>query len=196
MGRKKKEIKEELPKEEINGVQIKDSTSYEGSVILKIQKNGKILKTIKTKNKGTLRLFQGIALALQNTSSSVLVGSFLPQYLDAGSNGEETNITDTTLRNSILKGNRVVLNPLYPVPNRNSDPTGYISKFVGVIPYTLIGGSKIKELGLFADKTGDTLLARIVIPDDGISIYQGMNLIVEWDLDITNKEITTTPAIE
>lgn len=178
MGRKKKEIKQQ--KEEINGVKIKDSTGYEGSVILKIQKNGKTLKTIKTKNKGTLRLFQGIALALQNTSSSVLFGSYLPQYLDVGSETGDTDVRDTKLKNSILKSNRVPLNPLYPVLNGSiENATGYISKFVGVIPYVLVGGSVIKELGLFADKTGDTLLARITIDGDGIQIYQGMNLIVE-----------------
>lgn len=187
MGRKKKEIEQQ--KEEISGTKIEDSTGYEGSVILKIEKNGKILKTIKTKNKGTLRLFQGIALALQNTSSSVLFGSYLPQYLDAGSEAGETNVTDTTLKNSILKSNRVPLSPLYPVLNGTTinEATGYISKFVGVIPYVLVGGIVIKELGLFADKSGDTLLARINIGETGITIYQGMNLIVEWDLNITNK---------
>ena len=179
MGKKKKEIRQEKVKEEISGVKIKDSTGYEGSVILKIQKDGKILKTLKTKNKGTLRLFQGIALALQNTSSSVLFGSYLPQYLDAGSESGETDVRDTKLKNSILKNNRVPLNPLYPVLN-DSYPTatGYISKFVGVIPYTLVGGLSIKELGLFADKSGDTLLARIEL-QDGITIFQGMNLIIE-----------------
>lgn len=190
MGRKKKEME---IKEEISGVQIKDKTGYEGSVVLKLQKKGKILKTITTKNMGTLRLFQGMALALQNTSSSVLVGSYLPQYLDAGSDNISGSVRDTKLKSSILKTNRVPLNPLYPVLNNIDnpvleEPTGYISKFVGVIPYDLIGGANIRELGLFADKTGDTLLARITIPDaQAFTISQGMNLIVEWRLDIENK---------
>ena len=194
MARKKKII--ETPKEEVSGVQITDKTSYEGSVVLKLQKNGKILKTIKTKNKGTLRLFQGIALALQNTSASILVGSYLPQYLDAGSQDGETNIRQTTLNNSILKENRVPLNPLYPVLNNTiNEATGYLCKFVGVIPYTLTSGATIKELGLFADKTGDTLLARINLGEDGITIYQGMNLIVEWNLDIENQTENLTPGL-
>lgn len=189
MGRKKKET--EIKEEEISGVQVKDNTGYEGSVVLKLQKKGKILKTITTKNMGTLRLFQGIALALQNTSPSVLVGSYLPQYLDAGSDNISGSVRDTKLKSSILKTNRVPLNPLYPTLNKDSN--GYISKFVGVIPYDLTGGANIRELGLFADKTGDTLLARITL-DTEIVISQGMNLIVEWNLDIENQLTQQTPA--
>ena len=187
MGRKKKET--EIQKKEISGIQIKDKTGYEGSVVLKIQKKGKILKTITTKNMGTLRLFQGMALALQNTSSSVLVGSYLPQYLDAGNDNTLGNVSDTKLKSSILKNNRVPLTPLYPV--LNDAKSGYISKFVGVIPYTLTADLPIKELGLFADRTGDTLLARITIEDENaLKISQGMNLIVEWKLDIENQQTT------
>lgn len=163
------------------------TTAYTGNVTLKIQKNNKTLKTIKVKNSATLRFFQGLALAIQNVGESVLNGSFLPSYLDVGNGSRDTNITDTKLQSSILQGNRIPINTLYPEVYKNGDsPIGYIARFVGVIPYRSITSGNIREIGLFADKIGDTLLARIKL-DNEISIEQGMSLIVEWNLSFENK---------
>lgn len=180
MGKRKQEIKKETPNS------INEGTAYTGIVTLKIEKKNKILKTLNIKNTGTLRFFQGIALAIQNVGSNVLKGSFLPAYLDVGNGTGSFSVSSTTLHNSLLRNNRVELTPLQPKLNDSSEPTGYISRFIGVIPYNLVSTVSLTELGIFADKQGDTLLAAIPF-DEPIQLEQGMNLIVEWNMNFENK---------
>lgn len=169
-------------------VDSKDNIGYEGNVTLKIQKGKKILSTKKIKNQGTLRLFQGICLALSGLPSENLKGSYLPAYLDVGSDSTATNLTDSTLKTSILKSNRVKISSLYPalIKNENNENIGYSTTFIATVPYILVGNTTINEIGMFADKEGQTLLARIIVPN-GITLNQGTNLIVEWSIGIQNK---------
>ena len=168
-------------------VDSKDNIGYEGNVTLKIQKGKKILSTKKIKNQGTLRLFQGICLALSGLPSENLKGSYLPAYLDVGSDSTATQLNDTILKNSILKSNRVKISSLYPtLIKENDNDIGYSATFIATVPYILVGNTTINEIGMFADKEGQTLLARIIVPN-GITLNQGTNLIVEWSIGIQNK---------
>ena len=169
-------------------VDSKDNIGYEGNVTLKIQKGKKILSTKKIKNQGTLRLFQGICLALSGLPSENLKGSYLPAYLDVGSDSGVTGLSDSTLKNSILKSNRVKISSLYPtlIQNNTGNDIGYSATFIATVPYILVGNTTINEIGMFADKEGQTLLARITVKD-GVTLNQGTNLIVEWSVGIQNK---------
>ena len=160
--------------------------NYDGNVHLKIMQGNNLVKTYDIKNSGTMRLFQGIGYFL--SGSTLNLDSYKPRFLSVGSGivAATTDPTMTTLYNE-MNINRILLN------TNNISLNAYINAVTiplsTVIPFSTIGSTAISEIGLFSDATSNTLLARIVIPNNyQIILEPGQSMVVEWDLVIQNSK--------
>lgn len=171
--------------------------SYEGRVVLKIQKEGFTVKQYEIKNSGTILLFNGIARFLRGdfNNSDFETYSYIPNYLGVG---YQENLTATDplsykLFNE-LPVDRILLTKqdIKINPNTNSVEL----PLAATLLYSEIGARRVSELGLFstASPGSSSMLARITIPsgyDDsglpGIELPVGMNLLVEWNIVIQNS---------
>ena len=159
--------------------------SYEGKVTLKVMRGGYVLKTYEINNSGTLLLFTGIARYLAGQFSTNLLAkdmtSYIPQFLGIG--GEETVTATNPFRYTLSSEHNITRFKLEPQNVIiSNDGSSVIAPFVTTIFYTSVGeGKKITELGLFSSPAphSPTMVARITIPDGGITLESGMNLLVE-----------------
>ena len=156
--------------------------TYEGNVSLKLVRNGNIIKKSTIKNNGVNELFYGIAEWLTSEGSQIRK----PNYLGIG-NGEGGTTVDLNSLINEYSGKRVGLTGKYFTINE--DNNGYIANFTATITYASIGGSPIKEIGLFGTISTDSLLARITTPGDGSGIILpiGTDLIIDWSILVKNQ---------
>lgn len=166
-------------KEVIKEDNVATSTGYTGNVTLIFKKGKNVVKSVKIKNQGTLRLFQGIALGLV-TKNINDISNYYPAYMGIG----YTSLVDFDITSNALvdefAGKRVPLNShnIKQVLDDSSDPVGWIAPFSAIFTYSSISNEPFNELGLFATKDTDTLLARIKLPSVE-TLPVGMSLIVQ-----------------
>lgn len=163
-------------------VDTSESITYKGNVTLKLAKDKKILKVIKLNNTGTLNLLRGIALYLLKYPNINL----LPSFMGIGGDAETIAINSNSLKDEFTRRRVVVIRHNIENLIEDDEHIGYQAKYSASFPSEFVSGKVIKEIGLFADQSGDTLLARISI-DEGIQVEAGLSLIVEWRINIQNK---------
>lgn len=162
----------------INGI------AYEGIVNIQLKRGKKIKYNYIIHNEGTQLLFQGIASCLVQAPNSKL----LPNYIGVGLGGGA--------KQSPYKLNSEIVR--VPIPNKGtiqenlvvSDGdaligNGWKAIFKATIPSSSLSENTIREIGLFGEKTGDNLLARLT-PDRPINVEEGMSVTIEWIMYIKN----------
>ena len=160
-----------------------EQTGLQGNVVIKIVKGKKVLKETKVHNMATMELLYGIMISLSGKFDS----SRLPRFLGVGQSAENITIEDKALKEEIT-----IIRPSL-TPNIKGNPTRDTTNglsttvYQGVIPYNKVLEATIKEIGIFGTESGDSLLARVVIPD-GITLEIGQSLLVEWSFSIKNIE--------
>lgn len=160
--------------------------NYDGNVKIKVMQGKNVIKSMEIKNSGTMRLFQGIGYFL--SGSTINLNDYKPRYISVGSSAVivATDPSMTSLYNELdisrilVDANNVSL---------NSYANSVTIPFTAVIPYTTIGSRPISEIGLFSTPKSDSLLARIIIPqNDWITLLAGQSMVIEWDLVIQNSK--------
>ena len=123
-------------------------------------------------------------MSLMNKQNSNL----LPTYIGAGTNSDTSNVfnmaslgAETTLERSLIetmyKGSPTIID--------SSSDKKVTVRCQGIIQAYQNSSDTVKEIGLFGTEEGDSLLARVVIPD-GIILSAGESLVVDWTFAIQN----------
>lgn len=158
-----------------------EQTALAGNVTIKIMKGKKVLKETKVHNTATMELLYGMMVSLSGKSDP----SRLPRFLGVGQSAQPITIDEKALKEEIT-----ITRPSL-TPNIKGNPTRDITNklsstvYQGLIPYNKILQATVKEIGIFGTETGDSLLARITIPE-GITLEIGQSLLVEWSFSIKN----------
>lgn len=167
--------------------------SYKGEVKLKLQKDGRTLKTYSTFNSGTFLLFSGIArfLAGQFTEIDPLnQNSYIPNYLGIGYQNKAT--TTDALSYNLYNEYNIARIKLNKGAIRTDSASGtLILPLTATITYSQIQNKPISELGLFAtsEPRSETMLARVHLKDgQSYQLEPGMNWLVEWNIKIKNSQ--------
>lgn len=157
--------------------------TYHGNVKVSITTNGVVTKSFKVNNNGTLLLFQQMALSLIQFQNHLT-----PNFIAVGTSNETNDdITLNKLKSEISNSRVPLVNKKVEVlQDGNNNTIGYKAQFTGTEYYSIVGRTTIKEIGLYGDVSGNSLLARIVI-DNGISLSQNQSLIIDWTMGISNK---------
>lgn len=172
--------------------------TYEGNVTVKVQRNGRTVKKLKTSNSGTMLLFLGLGRFLadqfSNKSNTQNMSHYIPRYLGIGYQPIQT-ATDP-LKYSLFGeydiGSRIILTT--GNIKVDSQAKTVTIPFTATVPYSTIGSRTITEIGLFSTEyfNDDTMLARVNIPPQegsdvvGVQLEPGTNFLVEWNVVIQN----------
>ena len=158
--------------------------------IKKLDKHGKITKTINVKNTATFNLLQGLGYHLLGNWQ--LGKNTYPKYLGLGYN-PGTEVATTPIMNSLyneLNVNRFNLNSSNI--NLNSDLFSVSILYTTLIPFDSISNQEygFNELGLFSTFTDDSLLARVYWDvKDAVTLKIGETILVEWEIIL--KSVTS-----
>ena len=166
---------------------IQQPLEYSGNVVVKVLKNNRVINSKKYENTATNRLLYGLALYVSGFNLATL-RNYQPKYMAVGSgarpNSDFDMATQAVLENQIgIRANVSALSVTPEIVNMNKATATLTSLFT----YNDIGENVINEIGLFATSTEATLIARINV--DGIELFPGMSLIIEWNLGFENKVV-------
>lgn len=162
-----------------NGIQ---DLQLAGNVKVTVVRKDKVMRTFEKHNTATLYLFKGIAYSLRkDILANESLEAYLPNYIAVGTGTEELKVGDTKLGNQL--GNRFKITSEH---EPNVTETSCEITFRGKIPYSVIGGSKVTEIGLFGTSESNSLLSGVNISETGVSA--GESLIIDWTIAIENKK--------
>ena len=173
---------------EINTTNVtRNNISFQGNVsIVKKDSNGNVLKKTNINNTAVINLFKGLGYHL--IGSSDLGSKVYPQYLGLGFIESGTPAIST-------KPDQISLQSEYSTDRLRLDMSGLIInddssvsvRYSTTLYYTTLVGKSVNELGLFSTASGDSLLARVYMVDDPISISLGESVVVTWMITIGNN---------
>lgn len=166
--------------------QATEQIQYSGDVVLKLVKDKRILKTIKSKNTATNRLIQGIAMCISKLNMHN-INLYQPNFMGVGSDGTPNSSLNMATETALLSqlNNRVdITSDSFKV---DYDNNRVVCVLTGLFTYSMVGSSTIREIGLFATESTASLLSRVTI--NPIQLSPGMSLIIEWKISIENKVV-------
>lgn len=165
--------------------------------ITKKTSSGTVLRRLKHRNTITKRMATGIVTflygALTGSNASIRASQYLPSYIGVGDFNSYDNGTDFDGRYRLgneYKGSDTSEEPYrYPITSKeyNTTQTTYasVSFRTFISSGDLSDGYEIKELGLYSDATGDTLLARVQLEDEDIVTKDpGTGIDILWNVII------------
>jgi hypothetical protein len=144
--------------------------NYTGTVTIKVVKNGKIIKKNKGKNAGLSPLFSFL--------TNCLVGNFVPKlspkFIQLYNSADEL-ITLAEIPFSEVN-----------VYEGSSSEESSIAAFKFLVPYASVtSGETIYRVNIKNDVED---MAELILPEgDQISLESGENVIVEWEMEISNR---------
>lgn len=158
-----------------------------GNVKIKKVVGKRVVEEQTIHNVGTLQLFWGMLLSLGGTPDK----NFLPSFIGAGTGfitpGSGVNPQFLTGLISEVSGARSRIVSNYKGPYTDINGPKAIAVYQCIVPYAMIGNASIREVGLFGDSDGNTLLARIELPADApLTLQTGETYIFEWTFSISN----------
>ena len=169
--------------------------AYEGRVTAKVMHGGKVVRTIRSKNAGTVPLMRFLAGCLAGN----YVPTDRPNYAAALTAKEQEN-EDLALEDLV---------PLSPFPVPSSTATTHSGTASGNAPYATaslsfvmsglsLGNKTICGYALYDSRNASsynaggelgTYSALVSLPkDDRISLSSGENLVITWDLTLANAD--------
>lgn len=174
--------------------------AYEGRVTAKVMHGGKVVRTIRSKNAGTVPLMRFLA--------GCLVGNYVPtdrpNYAAALTTNKQEN-------EDLVLEDLVPLSP-FPVPSSTATThSGEVSKSAyatASLSFVMSGLSlgndkKICGYALYDSRNASsynageglgTYSALVLLPkDDMITIGSGENLVITWDLTLANADFGEVP---
>ena len=149
-----------------DNIKSNNNLAYKGTVIAKILKGNRVIKTITKSNNGTNNLFNALKKALIQSYAA----DDMPYAIDCGSLNSVNNFASAIAEPAIINS-RIIANDNYV-------------HLLATIPSGSFDGSQIQNFNLL-DKN-KKILAEIEL-DNPVDIAQGNSLLVEWTMDIGNS---------
>lgn len=157
---------------------------YQGMVVAKILRKGKVVRTVKKHNRGQSYLFEQIAKMLAGADTSMN----MPNYLDAGhsiSTDDPNTFSSALIQKTSLTGNYV----------KKFDNTYWATVFTALIPYSIVrSGTPIDSFALYPTYSAKSpqMLAMVKLPaNDEIILNPGESVLIEWRMIISNIDFST-----
>lgn len=161
-----------------------EQTALKGNVKIKVMHGNRLVKSYEKHNEGTLNLFYGLVTCLSGSPAR----EYLPNYISVGDGTRDpgTSVTTSGLQHELDTMTRVKVTPNFKGPSISSADGSVSTIYQAIIPYSSIGDTTVKELGLFGTLSGSDMVARVQ-PDEPISLSLNENLIVEWTFTLKNN---------
>lgn len=180
-----------------------------GEVTITKSINNQVIYQGKHHNTITKRMATGLVSFLSsyfNSNSNLNQSDYIPKYIGVGTQSSDATNTPDFHRLKLIEeytegpeGNKVPYR--YEIVSKEpnlpstSDQVSSVSFRAFISPGDMKDGTIIKELGLYTDKSGPTLLSRVAIddPDKWIKKEAGSGIDITWNiLVVPNKDIINT----
>lgn len=154
----------------------------EPNVFIKVVKGKRVIKSYKLHNEATKFMLYGMLMSLMNKQNSNL----LPTYIGVGTNSDTSDVFEMDKLGAETTLERSLIETMYKgSPNIDTSLKKVTVRCQGIIQAYQNSSDVVNEIGLFGTEDGDSLLARVVVPD-GITLSAGESLVVDWTFAIQN----------